>query len=550
MSDQLYDSKIWRKDSKNSSKKLDKNNLTNENNFHINNNIDNLSISPSSVNKKFPYLLHQSKPSGLINKRIDIDKFNSYNNNSNNHIIHNLSKISQNKKNNNNLLLKIKEKVSKENILPKNIKLNNKISLQNTETNKSQSVHSSLKSSSNSNEEPNILNNKTDENSDKKESNEDEDDILSEQKDEMEEGVSNMLSINKVGSINIHSNFMIGHNENINRISLNSNTSHSNKSSNKDKCNTEPNNQTFFRHRVNPMSVNYIYPFKNSFLSTNTNSHNQSGHKIDSSLSSESNQSSQYLSNYQTLQFNHTMNNFRNNNNYLFPFPSEITPIGSRHIYTNDFNSNEKLFNNNKQLFSLNLSYQKQNKIEYNNKFNNNNNNNFGSKSKNIPINLDNIALGKETRTTVMIKNIPIKYDTKILLKELEHFDGKFNCLYMPYDYSKNGNKGYAFLNFVNPLHILLFYEWFHGKSWLFFESKKICDLYYANYQGIEEIKNHAKNYKGNKKSFLFIDLDEENINNIIEIPIKYLNLLLKANPKMKFQENRIKNTFIINSFN
>ena len=149
-----------------------------------------------------------------------------------------------------------------------------------------------------------------------------------------------------------------------------------------------------------------------------------------------------------------------------------------------------------------------------------------------------------------MIKNIPIKYDTKILLKELEHFDGKFNCLYMPYDYSKNGNKGYAFLNFVNPLHILLFYEWFHGKSWLFFESKKICDLYYANYQGIEEIKNHAKNYKGNKKSFLFIDLDEENINNIIEIPIKYLNLLLKANPKMKFKENRIKNTFIINSFN
>ena len=548
MSDQLYDSKIWRKDSKNSSKKLDKNNLTNENNFHINNNIDNLSISPSSVNKKFPYLLHQSKPSGLINKRIDIDKFNSYNNNSNNHIIHNLSKISQNKKNNNNLLLKIKEKVSKENILPKNIKLNNKISLQNAETNKSQSVHSSLKSSSNSNEEPNILNNKTDENSDKKESNEDEDDILSEQKDEMEEGVSNMLSINKVGSINIHSNFMIGHNENINRISLNSNTSHSNKSSNKDKCNTEPNNQTFFRHRVNPMSVNYIYPNKNSFLSTNTNSHNQSGHKIDSSLSSESGQS--FLSNYQTLQFNHTMNNFRNNNNFLFPFPSDVTPIGSRHIYTNDFNSNEKLFNNNKQLFSLNLSYQKQNKIEYNNKFNNNNNNNFGSKSKNIPINLDNIALGKETRTTVMIKNIPIKYDTKILLKELEHFDGKFNCLYMPYDYSKNGNKGYAFLNFVNPLHILLFYEWFHGKSWLFFESKKICDLYYANYQGIEEIKNHAKNYKGNKKSFLFIDLDEENINNIIEIPIKYLNLLLKANPKMKFQENRIKNTFIINSFN
>ena len=43
LSEQLFDSKIWRKDSKNSSKKLDKNNLSNANNFNINNNIDNLS---------------------------------------------------------------------------------------------------------------------------------------------------------------------------------------------------------------------------------------------------------------------------------------------------------------------------------------------------------------------------------------------------------------------------------------------------------------------------------------------------------------------------
>ena len=161
------------------------------------------------------------------------------------------------------------------------------------------------------------------------------------------------------------------------------------------------------------------------------------------------------------------------------------------------------------------MSYQKQNKSEYNNKFNNNN---FGSKSKNIPINLDNIALGKETRTTVMIKNIPIKYDTKVLLKELEPFDGKFNCLYMPYDYTKNGNKGYAFLNFVNPYHILLFYEWFHGKSWLYFESKKICDLYYANYQGIEEIKNHAKIIKGVKSHFFLLILMKK----ILIILLKY----------------------------
>ena len=85
-------------------------------------------------------MLHPSKPSGLINKKIDIDKFNNTSN-TNNYIIHNLSKISQNKKNNSNLLSKIKEKVTKENIFPKNIKPINKNSLQNNnnnETNKSQ----------------------------------------------------------------------------------------------------------------------------------------------------------------------------------------------------------------------------------------------------------------------------------------------------------------------------------------------------------------------------------------------------------------------------
>ena len=539
MSDQLYDSKIWRKDSKNSSKKLDKNNLTNENNFHINNNIDNLSISPSSVNKKFPYLLHQSKPSGLINERIDIDKFNSYNNNSNNHIIHNLSKISQNKKNNNNLLLKIKEKVSKENILPKNIKLNNKIPLQNNEINKSQSVHSSLKSSSNSNEEPNNLNNKTDENSDKKESNEDEDDILSEQKDEMEEGVSNMLSINKVGSINIHSNFMIGHNENINRISLNSNTSHSNKSSNKDKCNTEPNNQTFFRHRVNPMSVNYIYPNKNSFLSTNTNSHNQSGQRFDSSYSNESSQgqSPHFLGNL-SMRNNPPKNSLPNNKGFIFPFVSSVTPIGNRHIYTSSFNSNESIFS--RQLFSVNNSNYNKNDYKYSS------NNNYGIKRENQIINLEEVALGKETRTTVMIRNIPIKYDTNILEKELEPFEGKYDCLYMPYDYDNEGNKGYAFLNLTNPYHVLFFYEYFNNKDWLYFDSKKICGLNYANFQGIEEIKKHAKNYKGKKKPVFFICTKDDHINNTIEIPMKYLKLMIQANPKMKYHENKMRNTFII----
>jgi hypothetical protein len=214
---------------------------------------------------------------------------------------------------------------------------------------------------------------------------------------------------------------------------------------------------------------------------------------------------------------------------FFFPF-SGITPINdNRHIYTSRFNSNENLF---KQPFSLN-------KKTFTNNFN-------SSKKEKQVINLEDVALGKETRTTVMIRNIPIKYTDEHLEKELESFKGKYDCLYMPFDYENGGNKGYAFLNLTSPYHVLLFYEVFYNKCWMFFDSKKICELNYAIFQGIDEIMKHANNYKGSKKPIYY---DENKDNNILEIPSKYLSLLLKANPEMKFVENKQKNVIIVKSF-
>jgi hypothetical protein len=116
-----------------------------------------------------------------------------------------------------------------------------------------------------------------------------------------------------------------------------------------------------------------------------------------------------------------------------------------------------------------------------------------------------------------MIRNIPIKYTDDMLLKELEEFKGKFDCLYLPFDYEKYGNKGYAFINFVHPMHIVLFYEKFERKTWNYFESKKICELNAAKFQGITEIKRHARNYKGQKKPLFFFML---NNNSNLEIPM------------------------------
>jgi hypothetical protein len=223
------------------------------------------------------------------------------------------------------------------------------------------------------------------------------------------------------------------------------------------------------------------------------------------------------------------MANIGKTNTFMFPFTG-FTPINTnRHIYTSRFNSNESLF---KQPFSLN-------KKTFTNNFN-------SSKREKQVIKLEDVALGKEKRTTVMIRNIPIKYTDKVLENELQQFKGKYNCLYMPFDYENGGNKGYAFLNLTSPYHVLLFYEVFYNKCWMYFESKKICDLNYAVFQGIDEIKKHANNYKGSKKPNYY---PEDKSKDIIEIPSKYLHLLLKANPEMKYVENKQTNMIIVKSF-
>ena len=169
--------------------------------------------------------------------------------------------------------------------------------------------------------------------------------------------------------------------------------------------------------------------------------------------------------------------------------------------------------------------------------------NNKGQKGEKQFLNLDDIANGKDLRTTIMIRNIPIKYTDEILNEEFEDFHGKYDCLYMPYDYEKNGNKGYAFINFVNPLHILLFYEKFNGKKWIHFESSKICELNMAHFQGFNEIQKHAKNFKELKKT----NYNKNNENMVI--PSKYLSKLKKRFPKMKYNENKNKKEFIVKSF-
>ena len=43
---------------------------------------------------------------------------------------------------------------------------------------------------------------------------------------------------------------------------------------------------------------------------------------------------------------------------------------------------------------------------------------------------------------------------------------------------------GYAFINFIDCLSIVPFYDEFHGKKWEKFNSEKVCAITYARIQG------------------------------------------------------------------
>jgi len=115
-----------------------------------------------------------------------------------------------------------------------------------------------------------------------------------------------------------------------------------------------------------------------------------------------------------------------------------------------------------------------------------------------------------------MIRHIPNKYSTTSLLEEINiEFKGKFDFFYLPMDYDNQCNLGYAFVNFVDPLHVLQFYSQYKSRKWKKYKSHKECDLSYAKFQGKTELTCHLE------KSCLMNKMTEEKKN------LSFLHLLI-----------------------
>ncbi|KAG8386722.1 hypothetical protein BUALT_Bualt03G0178500 [Buddleja alternifolia] len=114
---------------------------------------------------------------------------------------------------------------------------------------------------------------------------------------------------------------------------------------------------------------------------------------------------------------------------------------------------------------------------------------------KQYQLDLEKIVNGEDVRTTLMIKNIPNKYTSKMLLAAIdETHKGSYDFLYLPIDFKNKCNVGYAFINMVSPSHIVTFYEAFNGKKWEKFNSEKVASLAYARIQGKTALVSHFQN--------------------------------------------------------
>lgn len=91
--------------------------------------------------------------------------------------------------------------------------------------------------------------------------------------------------------------------------------------------------------------------------------------------------------------------------------------------------------------------------------------------------------------TTLMLRNIPSKYTQDMLLEELIDCMGSsdiFDFFYLPWDQQNNCNIGYAFVNFRTTAAAERCSRLFTNFSFRRCDSQKICRVYPAHIQGLE----------------------------------------------------------------
>jgi hypothetical protein len=106
-----------------------------------------------------------------------------------------------------------------------------------------------------------------------------------------------------------------------------------------------------------------------------------------------------------------------------------------------------------------------------------------------------NILSNHDVRTTVMVRNIPNKFQAFELKRMLDAVcDGEYDFFYLRVDFVNHCNVGYAFVNFTHPYAIIRFHSAYSDMKWSVYGSEKTCITSYATIQGREALVERFRN--------------------------------------------------------
>ncbi|EAL22487.1 hypothetical protein CNBB3660 [Cryptococcus deneoformans B-3501A] len=107
----------------------------------------------------------------------------------------------------------------------------------------------------------------------------------------------------------------------------------------------------------------------------------------------------------------------------------------------------------------------------------------------------ERIMAGLDSRTTVMVKDVPNKLSRQELVDILNRVvPGEFDFVYLRFDFKNCCNVGYAFVNFCSVQSLLRFIQARVGKKWNLFSSEKVLQVSYADIQGKLALINKFRN--------------------------------------------------------
>eukprot|EP00930_Biecheleria_cincta_P050188 TRINITY_DN3536_c0_g1_i1.p1 TRINITY_DN3536_c0_g1~~TRINITY_DN3536_c0_g1_i1.p1 ORF type:complete len:319 (+),score=60.47 TRINITY_DN3536_c0_g1_i1:62-958(+) len=106
------------------------------------------------------------------------------------------------------------------------------------------------------------------------------------------------------------------------------------------------------------------------------------------------------------------------------------------------------------------------------------------------------VAQQQKKRTTVMMKNIPNNYtrDMFLAMLDAEGFEGLYDFVYLPCDFNRDANLGYAFVNMTSTHAVEALWEAFDGFSNWALPTAKVCQVSWSGpHQGLAA---HIERYR------------------------------------------------------